>query len=252
MDVISKILNKYLAEPVMDVEHETKPYVFIIDEINRGNISKIFGELITLIEDTKRAGASEEINVTLPYSKEIFSIPQNVYIIGTMNTADRSIALIDTALRRRFDFVEIMPDSKVLENIGAGKLTIGDQELNVARMLDVINERIKYLFDREHTIGHALFIELENSPSLETLAEIFEKKVIPLLQEYFYDDYEKIQLVLGDNAKEDEFKFILDKQVRVKEVFNGNPDIDLPEKGYEIQHSAFRKLESYKQIGKEI
>ena len=252
MDAISKILNKYLDEPVMDVEHETKPCVFIIDEINRGNISKIFGELITLIEDTKRAGASEEMNVTLPYSQELFSVPQNVYIIGTMNTADRSIALMDTALRRRFEFVEIMPDSKVLEDMGAGKITIGDQELNVARMLDVINERIKYLFDREHTIGHAFFTKLAESPSLETLAEIFEKDVIPLLQEYFYEDYEKIQLVLGDNAKEDEFKFILDQPVKVKDVFNGNPDIDLPEKDYVIQHSAFRKPESYKQIGKEI
>jgi 5-methylcytosine-specific restriction protein B len=116
----------------------------------------------------------------------------------------------------------------------------------------VINKRIEHLYDREHTIGHAFFTKLANDPSIETLAGIFEKKVIPLLQEYFYEDYEKIQLVLGDNTKDDEFKFILDRPVKVKSIFNGNPDIDLPEKSYEIQHSAFRKLESYKQIGKDL
>ena len=230
-------------------ERETKPYVFIIDEINRGNISKIFGELITLIEDSKRTGAAEAMEAKLPYSGELFSIPQNVYILGTMNTADRSIALIDTALRRRFEFVEMMPDSRVLENLKAGRVVAGDEELNVARMLDVINERIGYLFDREHTIGHAFFTKLADDPSIDTLAGIFEKNVIPLLQEYFYEDYEKIQLVLGDNAKEDEFKFILDRPVKVKDVFNGTPDVDLPERRYEIQHSAFKKLKSYKLIG---
>ena len=252
MGAISQILNEYLNDPVMEVEQETKPYVFIIDEINRGNISKIFGELITLIEDTKRAGASEAMEATLPYSGETFSVPQNVYILGTMNTADRSIALMDTALRRRFEFIEMMPDSNVLEDIGAGMLTIGDEELNIARMLDIINKRIEFLFDREHTIGHAFFTKLLVNPSIEALASIFEKNVIPLLQEYFYEDYEKIQLVLGDNTKEDEFKFILDRPVKVQDIFNGNPDIDLPEKGYVIQHSAFRKLESYKKIGKDI
>ena len=115
-------------------------------------------------------------------------------------------------------------------------------------MLDVINARIEYLFDREHTIGHAFFTRLKDDPTLETLAGIFEKNVIPLLQEYFYEDYEKIQLVLGDNAKDDEYKFVLDKPLRIRDIFRGNPDIDLPEKSYSIQREAFRRIESYKQI----
>ena len=229
-----------------------KSYVIIIDEINRGNVSKIFGELITLIEETKREGAAEAMEAVLPYSGESFSVPDNVYILGTMNTADRSIALMDTALRRRFEFVEMMPDPEVLESLGVGTILVDGEELNVARMLAVINERIEYLFDREHTIGHAFFTKLKDDPSIETLAGIFEKNVIPLLQEYFYEDYEKIQLVLGDNDKEDEFKFVLDKKVELKQIFKGNPDIDLPPKGYSIQRSAFRKLQSYKLIGKEL
>ena len=199
-----------------------------------------------------RAGADEAMEAILPYSGESFSVPDNVYILGTMNTADRSIALMDTALRRRFEFVEMMPDAEVLNSLGIGTVIIGDEELKVARMLEVINERIEYLFDREHTIGHAFFTKLAEDASIEALAGIFEKNVIPLLQEYFYEDYEKIQLVLGDNAKEDEYKFILDRPVKVKDVFNGNPDIDLPEKGYSVQYEAFMKLESYKQIGKDL
>ncbi len=234
------------------IENNKQPYVFIIDEINRGNMSKIFGELITLVEDTKRAGASESMDAILPYSGESFSVPDNIYILGTMNTADRSIALMDTALRRRFRFVEMMPDSNVLDNLGVGTIAVGDEELNVARMLDVINQRIGYLFDREHTIGHAFFTKLAKDPSIDTLAEIFSKNVIPLLQEYFYEDYEKIQLVLGDNDKPDEFKFVLDRSIRIKDIFNGNPDIDLPEKSYVIQKDAFTKLQSYKLIGKDL
>ena len=145
-----------------------------------------------------------------------------------------------------------MPNSEVLDSLGVGTIAVGDDELNIARMLDVINERIEFLFDREHTIGHAFFTKLADDPSIEMLADIFEKNVIPLLQEYFYEDYEKIQLVLGDNSKEDEFKFILDRAVKIKDIFNGNPDIDLPEKGYTVQHEAFLKLESYKQIGKDL
>ena len=245
---VGELLNKINVRD--EYVANTKPYVFIIDEINRGNISKIFGELITLIETTKRKGAKEAMEAILPYSNVPFSVPDNVYIIGTMNTADRSIALMDTALRRRFSFVEMMPDTEVLDSLGAGIIEVDGEELNVAMMLDVINRRIEYLYDREHTIGHAFFTKLADNPSIDTLAEIFSKNVIPLLQEYFYEDYEKIQLVLGDNGKADEFKFILDRPVKAKDIFNGNPDVDLPEKSYVIQKEAFLKLQSYKLISK--
>ena len=229
------------------IEEKTNPFVFVIDEINRGNISKIFGELITLIEDTKREGMDEQATAILPYSGDPFSVPSNVYILGTMNTADRSIALMDTALRRRFQFVEMMPDADVLRAIGADKV----EDLDVAAMLEKINERITFLYDREHTIGHAFFTKLANSPDLKTLQAIFEKSVIPLLQEYFYEDYQKIQLVLGDDGKTDpNTKFILDEKVKVKSIFKGNADevIDLPEKKYTINEKAFSNIESYKQI----
>lgn len=251
MDVISQILKKNSDTHLVNVEQETKPYVFIIDEINRGNISKIFGELITLIEESKREGADEAMEAILPYSGDPFSVPNNVFILGTMNTADRSIALMDTALRRRFSFIEMTPNPEVLESLGVGIIEIDGEELNVANMLNVINERIEYLFDRDHMIGHAFFTKLAEDSSIKTLADIFEKNIIPLLQEYFYEDYEKIQLVLGDNEKEDEFKFILEKPLKIKNVFNGNPDIDLPEKRYSIQHEAFYKLGSYKRIAKD-
>jgi 5-methylcytosine-specific restriction protein B len=228
--------------------------VFIIDEINRGNISKIFGELITLIEQTKRIGAKEEMTVTLPYSPDkAFGVPKNVYIIGTMNTADRSIMMMDTALRRRFSFVEMMPESDVLRNIGADQVSVDGETLDVAKMLDIINRRIEYLYDREHTIGHAFFTGLKKNSDIETLAGIFENSVIPLLQEYFYEDYSKIQLVLGDNNKmgdNKQYQFIRDDRLDINEVFSGMPEEDLPENKYTIQREAFRKLESYKLIGK--
>lgn len=229
------------------IEENTEPYVFIIDEINRGNISKIFGELITLIESTKRAGMPEAASAILPYSGDEFSVPSNVYILGTMNTADRSIALMDTALRRRFQFVEMMPDSDVLRKIHADKV----EDLDVAAMLDKINERIEFLYDREHTIGHAFFTDLKDDATLEKLQSIFEKSVIPLLQEYFYEDYQKIQLVLGDNAKSDDsLKIIIDEKVVAKNIFKGNVEdvIDLPEKKYSINSKAFENINSYKEI----
>ncbi len=243
----SGVFKKFCETASENIENENKPYVFIIDEINRGNISKIFGELITLIEDTKRSGMDEEISAILPYSGEPFSVPPNVYILGTMNTADRSIALMDTALRRRFQFVEMLPDTKVLIDTGADK--VGD--IDVVRMLDTINERITYLYDREHTIGHAFFTKLGKTPDLETLGLIFRESVIPLLQEYFYEDYKKIQLVLGDNAKDNaEYKFILDEDLKVKDVFKGDPSdsMDMPEKKFMINEPAFSKSESYRQI----
>ena len=194
--------------------------VFIIDEINRGNISKIFGELITLIEDTKREGEKEQISVKLPYSQELFSVPNNVYIIGTMNTADRSISLMDTALRRRFHFVEMMPDEKVLKDISIKDKEGKDSGIDMQEMVKKINERIEILYDREHTIGHALFLGLVETSTVEKLASIFKKSIIPLLQEYFYEDYQKIQLILGDNGKKDDSnKFILDEKIKIREIF---------------------------------
>lgn len=210
--------------------------VFIIDEVNRGNISKIFGELITLIEPSKRIGASEQLRALLPYSGQNFGVPDNVYIIGTMNTADRSIAMIDTALRRRFEFIEMKPDSSTLTDV----LVDG---IDIAEMLDTINKRITVLLDREHTIGHSFLLPLKENPTIENLAGIFENRIIPLLQEYFYDDYEKIQLVLGDNQKpDDSTRFIVKKNDAVK-LF-GNADVDFPEY-YEVNSEAFMRIDAY-------
>lgn len=222
---------------------EQKNRVFIIDEINRGNISKIFGELITLIEPSKRLGAKEETKAILPYSKSAFGVPDNVYILGTMNTADRSIAALDTALRRRFDFVEMMPDTDVLSDVDVDGISI-------SKMLKKINERIEVLFDREHTIGHAYFIDLKDDDSVDALADIFRNKVIPLLQEYFYEDYERIRLVLADNQVTDKNKqFIIADDVRINDLFGTN-DIDILEdsKHYSINSEAFKNKDAYIKI----
>ena len=187
-------------------------FVFIIDEINRGNISKIFGELITLIEDDKR----EEIYATLPYSQENFTVPKNVYIIGTMNTADRSIALLDTALRRRFNFIEMMPRPELLsDNVG---------DVNLRELLEKLNSKIETLYDREHTIGHAYFIKCKD---INDIAEIFRNKIIPLLQEYFFDDYESIYNILGE-------KFIR------REIVGDEKFL------YRINYDALKDVETYK------
>ena len=209
----------------------TPKYAIFIDEINRGNISKIFGELITLIEPSKRLGADDEIMVELPYSKEKFGVPSNLYIIGTMNTADRSIALMDTALRRRFEFVEMMPEYDNLNEINI-------EGINIGEMLKTINERIEYLYDRDHTIGHAYFIDVSD---LKTLANVFKNKILPLLQEYFYDDWEKIRLVLGDS------QFIKEKKP-AKVLFKSGTDYIDDKILYEIDKEAFYDEQNYLKI----
>ncbi|NWE78114.1 McrB family protein [Pseudomonas yamanorum] len=182
-----------LGQPVVHTPITLKRYVLIIDEINRGNIAKIFGELITLIEDDKRLGERNELTVRLPYSPDElpFGLPPNLYLLGTMNTADRSIALLDTALRRRFDFRELMPDASILE----GKVVEG---INLQTLLDTLNRRIVFLVGRNHTLGHAYLTDVKDFGALESR---FFNRIIPLLQEYFFDDWAKIRLVFKDSGK---------------------------------------------------
>ncbi|WP_233709986.1 MULTISPECIES: McrB family protein [unclassified Helicobacter] len=218
---------------IKNIENHLKPYVLIIDEINRGNVSKIFGELITLIEEDKRIGNDEELRVTLPYSQEEFGIPKNLYIIGTMNTADRSITSLDIALRRRFDFIEVMPDSSKLEK----EVVDG---INLKDLLDSMNERIRYLYDREKMIGHAFFLKVENK---EDLKRIFQKKIVPLLQEYFYNDYERIDVILNHNG------MIIEKKIGISSKI----ELDLPQKAYcvTMDDKVWDDEETYKKIYQE-
>jgi 5-methylcytosine-specific restriction endonuclease McrBC GTP-binding regulatory subunit McrB len=183
---------KQICDKASKQENGKNKYVLVIDEINRGNVSQIFGELITLLEKDKRIGEKFGLTIRLPYSptKE-FGVPANLYIIGTMNTADRSVEALDTALRRRFSFIEMMPKPDLLNNDFHG--------INLRDVLRIINERIVVLKDREHQIGHSYFMELnKEDKTLDDLITIFKEQIIPLLQEYFYGDYERIKLVLGD------------------------------------------------------
>jgi len=198
-------------------------YAIFIDEINRGNISKIFGELISLIEVDKRAGMSNAMSLQLSYSGDHFSVPGNVDIIGAMNTADRSLALMDTALRRRFDFVEMMPDLSLL----SGSKVKG---IELESLLEKLNSRIEALYDREHTLGHAFFMPVKNAldagdeeAAFKQLKLAFQKKIIPLLQEYFFDDWNKIRLVLADNQKQDDsLQFVIEKTDDLDTLFGNN------------------------------
>ena len=233
-------LHKGVFKEIADQAHEDRDqnYVLIIDEINRGNIARIFGELITLIEPSKRIGSKEdETTVTLPYSQDSFGIPDNLYIIGTMNTADRSIALLDTALRRRFEFIEMMPDSKLVSDNIDG--------VNCQKLLATMNDRIRFLLDREHQIGHTYFMDVKRikGNGEESLAATFKNQIIPLLQEYFYDNWEKIDLVLNCNGFVHEIPFESD-------LFKNSDLIDEERKIYELSDDdgKWEDPESYQAI----
>ena len=207
-------------------ENISKNFVLIIDEINRGNISKIFGELITLIEESKRLGEDEKLTIKLSYSKKDFGVPNNLYIIGTMNTADRSISPIDTALRRRFTFVEMMPEYKNLKEV---------EGVDLSNLLEAINSRIEAIYDRDHQIGHSYLL---NVKSLDDLQEVFKNKIIPLLAEYFYEEWENIKLILNDNG------MIVEKESEyLKNISNR-------QKVYEITDSKSWNEETFKKIYK--
>jgi hypothetical protein len=212
------LVRLLLSENEVTETGTPRPFVLIIDEINRGNISRIFGELITLIEESKRTGNPEALTVKLPYSKEMFSVPANLYLIGTMNTADRSLAQLDIALRRRFVFEELMPNPSILEG-----LTI--EGIDVSRMLTTMNQRIEILYDREHTIGHTFFLSLFEQPTLAELQRIFTGNILPLLEEYFFEDWEKIRLVLADNRKPKALAMIVPKytEAQLEAVFGQDP-----------------------------
>ncbi|PKH03147.1 hypothetical protein CXF72_07885 [Psychromonas sp. MB-3u-54] len=232
---------KSLSLNISDSQIERKHYVLVIDEINRGNISKIFGELITLIEPSKRQGAEEALEVILPHSGEKFSVPDNLHIIGTMNTADRSLAMMDTALRRRFDFKEMMPNPKLFDD-EFGVI----ENINLTKLLTTLNKRIEALYDREHTLGHAFLFPTydamkagKETKAMTELQSAFQNKIIPLLEEYFYEDWRKIRLVLGDNqkGKQTDLQFVREIPIQYKDLFGKNYQADgygQPESRYEL------------------
>ncbi|KZQ09143.1 ATP-binding protein [Enterobacter kobei] len=230
------------ATPAQSTGGKRQNFVLIIDEINRGNISKIFGELITLIETSKRAGEAEELSVSLPYSGTSFSVPNNLYLVGTMNTADRSLTALDTALRRRFEFVPMLPDTSLL----AGTTIKG---IELERLLETLNARIQALYDSEHTLGHAFFMPVlqvkhDEDAAFDLLKRIMKNKILPLLEEYFYNDWQKIRLVLGDNQKEDDslqFVSSINSEGNFLRLFGADAAEDLQEAGISYHLSSESK-----------
>jgi len=234
---------EYVVEPgvflelCIEAQHSDLPYVLIIDEINRGNIARIFGELITLIEPSKRQGMDEALSVRLPYSKQVFAVPANLHLIGTMNTADRSLAAMDVALRRRFRFIEMPPQPYLLDAV------IDDVPLG--ELLGTINDRIEVLLGRDHLIGHAYLMGVTDLPSL---ADAFRLRILPLLQEYFFEDWQRIAWVLNDGVKPEGERFLRQRDLQLGRLFA--PDVQLaPDSArWYIHEAAFEQAASYRAI----
>ena len=227
----TKSVANYIIEKYNYIQNEAiepKKHVLIIDEINRGNVSAIFGELITLLEEDKRKGNPEHTEAVLPYSGNKFSVPNNVYIIGTMNTADRSVEALDTALRRRFSFVEMQPNPEVLSEV---------ENVDLSKLLETINKRIEVLIDKDHQIGHSYFIGIQD---IEDLKRTFKDKIIPLLEEYFYGDFGKIGLVLGG-----EFIKLAENQVAFPENFEYEKNFLEDKKIYRITSFSEWKVATF-------
>lgn len=234
------------SETYADATNEAR-FVLIIDEINRGNVSRIFGELITLIEPSKRFGAEESLEVVLPYSKDLFSVPGNLHIIGTMNTADRSLAALDLALRRRFTFVEMPPKPELLKDV-----VIESEEgatVNVGHLLQAMNQRISVLLDRDHSVGHAYFMSLIDDPRLERLTAIFRYSVLPLLQEYFFEDWQHIRWVLNDHRKAIDYQIVQECTADLDQLFGVDIGARQDALEYRINADALERIEAYWGIG---
>lgn len=234
-DILANIVEIILLNKVDYFQNR----VFIIDEINRGNISSIFGELITLIEPSKRLGNLEQTKIKLSYSNEYFGVPNNVYILGTMNSTDHSAITLDIALRRRFHFVELLPNYDIFKGVSL-------ETIDICSMLKNINLRIEYLLGKDYLIGHTYFLEILDFPSIQTLAKIFKYTVIPLLEEYFHNDYEKIRLVLADDKTNIiDNQFIFEKTVP-SELFS-TTEIEF-NPIYVINDKSFYNIGSYLKI----
>lgn len=227
-DKLDALLSAEIDEPAI------QPHVLIIDEINRANISKVFGELITLLEPDKREGAENAISVKLPYSRDDFSVPGNLHVIGTMNTSDRSIALLDTALRRRFDFEELEPNPSVLS-------TVSVPGVDLVQMLTSLNLRIETLFDRDHRIGHAFFMGVKDLAGLD---KVFRRKVIPLLQEYFYENWSNVRRALNDSKSGD---FVVSAKLDPLAADGDESYSDEPRVVYRVNNLPF-PVEAYQRI----
>lgn len=237
-NILPRLVERYLANAPQEAAQKPLAKVLIIDEINRGNVSRIFGELITLIEPSKRKGAAEALEVVLPYSKSRFSVPDNVYLIATMNTADRSLAGLDIALRRRFSFVEMPPDPGRLEGIEVSGIDIED-------LLETMNQRIEVLLDRDHRIGHAYFLPLRDNPSMERLSKIFSRQVCPLLEEYFFEDWTRIQWVFNDHRKAARLRFVTEVAEDVDALFGDGVTFSHQRTRWQINPEAFNLVEAY-------